>query len=167
MTKDELGGASYSQRGVTLLELMVVMSIIAVITGISYPSIASGLENLKVSAAADSVAAFIDSAAAKSDRKQAVVELTISPKVNQMFLRSTDPTLNRRYEFPDGIRIDRVFPEADGAPIDAARQFIIYPGGSVPAMGVVIASASGKRRLIRVNPMTGVPIIERPNEPAK
>ncbi len=163
---DRLGRRG-SQRGVTLIELMVVISIIAVITGITYPSIANGLDNLKISAAADSVAAFIDTAAAKADRKQAVVELTILPHVNQMFIRSTDPSLAKRYEFPEGVRLERVYPEADGAPIDAPRQFVIYPGGSVPAMGVLITTDSGKKRLIRINPMTGLPVIEQPQQPKK
>ena len=156
-----------SERGVTLIELMIVISIIAVITGISYPSIANGLDNLKVGSAADAVAAFIDTAAAKADRKQAVVELNIFRRENAMFIRSTDPTLAKRFEFPDGIRIDRVYPEIDGVPIDTPRAFVIYPGGSIPAMGVSIVTDSGKRRLIRVNPMTGVPVIQKPEEPKK
>jgi len=146
---------------------MVVISIIAVITGISYPSIANGLDNLKVSAAADAVAGFLDTAAAKAERKQAVVELNIRRRENQLFIRSTDPSLAKRFEFPDGIRIDRVFPEIDGAPVDAPRQFIIYPGGSIPAMGVSITTESGKRRLIRINPVTGVPVIQKPEDPKK
>jgi hypothetical protein len=83
---------------------MVVISIIAVITGISYPSIANGLDNLKISAAADAVAGFLDTAAAKADRKQAVVELNIIRRENLMFIRSTDPTLAKKFEFPDGVR---------------------------------------------------------------
>ncbi|MEO8026884.1 MAG: prepilin-type N-terminal cleavage/methylation domain-containing protein [Bryobacteraceae bacterium] len=155
--------ARASRRGVTLLEMLIVISIIAVITGISYPSIASGLDNLKIGAAADSVAAFLDSAAIKADRRQAVVEVTISRRNNLLFLRSTDPTLARKFDFPEGVRIEQVFPEVYGIPVDAPRQFVIYPGGAVPAMGVSIVSDSGKRRLIRIHPITGIPVVERPN----
>ena len=144
--------------------MLVVISIIAVITGISYPSVATGLDNLKIGAAADSIAAFLDSAAAKADRKQAVVEITISRRDNAMFLRSTDPALGKRFEIPEGVRIERVLPEVQGLPRDQIRQFLIYPGGSVPAIGVEIINQRGARRLVRVNPITGVPVIERPQQ---
>jgi hypothetical protein len=42
------------------------------------------------------------------------------------------------------------------APPDGIRQFLIYPGGTVPAIGIEIATAAGHRRTVSVDPITGM-----------
>jgi hypothetical protein len=39
---------------------------------------------------------------------------------------------------------------------------IVLPGGTVPRLGVVLANVRGDRRLVQIDPITGVPRIERP-----
>jgi prepilin-type N-terminal cleavage/methylation domain-containing protein len=151
-----------SGRGVTLLEMMIVVAIIAIITGISFPSIAAGLDNLRIGASAAGVAGFLDAAAANADRRQAVVEIVISRPDNALLLRSTDPALAKRFDLPEGTRIERVLPEVPSIGRDQARRFVIYPGGAVPAIGVEIVNERGSRRLVRIHPITGVAVIEKP-----
>ena len=50
------------QRGVTLIEMMIVMAIIAVVVAIAFPSAASGLEAIRLRSAADSVVGFLNTA---------------------------------------------------------------------------------------------------------
>src|ERR1019366_10046052 len=47
-------------RGVTLMEMMVVLAIITLIVGISFPSTIAGLENIRLAAGARSVAALMN-----------------------------------------------------------------------------------------------------------
>jgi hypothetical protein len=41
------------------------------------------------------------------------------------------------------------------------RRFVVYPGGTVPRLGVEIASSRGVRQIVRIDPITGVPQVEK------
>jgi len=45
---------------------------------------------------------------------------------------------------------------------DAPRRVVLFPGGVAPRIGVEIANRRGTRRIVRVDPITGTPQIERP-----
>jgi hypothetical protein len=65
---------------------------------------------------------------------------------------------------PDGVKIVAVWPkllEEDNQP----RRFLLLPGSTVPRLGVEIVNRKGARRIVRVNPITGVPDIERVEAP--
>jgi Tfp pilus assembly protein FimT len=64
------------------MEMMVVLAIIALIVGVSVPSTIAGLENIRLAAGARSVAAFMNIAANRAERRQQAVELSISIKEN-------------------------------------------------------------------------------------
>src|SRR5947199_152060 len=64
------------EAGVTLIEMIVVVSLIAVLVGISFPSMASGIETLRLNSASDSVVAFINGGLNRAERRQVVVEVT-------------------------------------------------------------------------------------------
>ena len=65
------------KRGVTLMEMMVVLAIISLIVGISVPSTLAGLENIRLAAGARSVAAFMNIAANRAERRQQAIELSV------------------------------------------------------------------------------------------
>jgi hypothetical protein len=66
---------------------------------------------------------------------------------------------------PTGVSITGVLPEQLEASGD--RHVFLYPGGTVPRIGVELANKRGTRRIVRVDPMTGVPQIEIPEETKK
>lgn len=148
-----------SQRGVTLLELLVVVSIIAVMVGITFPSVATGLDSIRLSGAADNVAAFLGSAVNRTERNELMMELTVSKAENSLYIRAI-PNFEKRLVLPDGIAIAAVLPEV---PLDPAvpRQFLLYPGGAPPRIGVQIVNRRGARRIVSLDPVTGVAQIER------
>jgi prepilin-type N-terminal cleavage/methylation domain-containing protein len=149
-------GAINKQRGVTLLELLVVVTLIALLAGISYPSVASGVDSLRLRAASDGIVGFLNTAIDRAERRQQVIQVLISPRENVMIARSPDPEFSRRFELPDGVRILSVQPQAPTAP-DEPRAFLLYPGGTVPPIGVEIGNQVGRRRMVRIDPITGVP----------
>jgi prepilin-type N-terminal cleavage/methylation domain-containing protein len=144
--------------GVTLLEVMIVVTLMAIVAGLSYPSVASGLDSLRLRAASNAIVGFLNVALDRAERHQQVVEISISPRQNTITARSADAAFAKRLEIPETIRILSVLPRIDGAASNETREFLLYPGGGVPALGVEIASASGKRRTVRVDPITGVPV---------
>ncbi|MGD1090358.1 MAG: prepilin-type N-terminal cleavage/methylation domain-containing protein [Bryobacteraceae bacterium] len=149
-------GATNSRRGVSLLELLIVVTLIGLVAGLSYPSIASGLDSLRLRSASNAIVAFLDATLDRADRHQQVVEIRISPKENSMIARAADLSFVRRLDMPAAIQIISVLPAAQpDAP--EPRRFLMYPGGTVPAIGVEIATQEGHRRIVSVDPMTGVP----------
>jgi len=147
--------------GVTLMEMMIVLLIIGLIVGISFPSTIAGMENLRLSAATRSLAAFMNVAANRAERRQQAIELSISVKDNSVIMRSPDAAFLQRLDLPPGIAVRAVWP-ALGEPNDAPRRFLLQPGGVPPRIGIEIANQRGARRVVRLNPITGVTEIEKP-----
>ncbi len=144
------------QRGITLIEMLIVVTIIAIVAGLSFPSAASGLDSLRLRSASDSIVSLLNTALDRADRRQQAVEITILPKENAIVARSADLGFNRRVDLQEPIHINAVFPAAEIDPAEP-RRFLIYPGGTVPGIGIELANRSGHKRMVRVDPITGVP----------
>lgn len=150
-----------SQSGITLMEMLVVTAIISLMVGISFPAITSGVDSLRLNAATNSVVGFFNSGLNRAERRQQVVEITILKTENALIMRSTEAGFFRRLELPDGITITHVFPELPENP-DAPHSFFLYPGGTAPRFGVQLTNRRNVERIVRVDPITGVPRVEQP-----
>ena len=107
--------------------------------------------------ASDNVASFINAALNRVERRQEPLELQISVKQSSLALHSIEPGFERKLTLPEGITI------VDSDP-NASYQIILLPGGTAPRIGIELKNRKGSRRLIRVDPMTGIPRIEMPKE---
>jgi prepilin-type N-terminal cleavage/methylation domain-containing protein len=137
-------------RGITLVEMLIVVAIVGLIAGISFPAVSSGIDSLRLSSASDSLVSFLNGALNRSERRQQVVQISISIEKNAVYLNS--PDLARELDMPTGITIEAV---------RGPSLFLLLPGATVPRVGIQIVNRKGARRIVRVNPMTGVPEIER------
>jgi len=131
---------------------------------IALPAFSSGLDNLRLSQASDSMAAFLTGALNRAERRQQVLEISFSTRDNLALLRSADGLFSRKLEMPEGVKIDAVLPNVPG---DAAapRRFLLLPGSTAPRIGIQLVNRRGARRIVSVNPITGVPRIERVETP--
>ena len=143
-------GKRQKSRGVTLIELLIVVGIAGAMAMIALPAFSSGLENMRLSQAADGVASFLNGGLNRAERRQQVIELSISPHANVLLLRSADNTFARKLDMPEGVRVE-----------GEQRQYLLLPGATPARIGVQLANRRGLRRLISVDPITGVPKIER------
>jgi len=150
-----------TETGVTLVEMMVVVLLISLMIGISFPAFTSGVDSLRLNAATNGVVSFVNSGLSRAERRQQVVEITISKHENAMWMRSTEPGFFRKLDLPDGISITHVLPELPET-ADAPRVFMLYPGGTAPRFGVQIINRRNVERIVRVDPITGVPRVEQP-----
>lgn len=148
------------RSGITILEMMVVVAIISLMVGLMYPSITSGLDGIKLNGATDDVSSFLNGAMERANRRNTAVEVAFVFAENAIVLRSMEAGFERRLDLPQGVILEKVLPEnfaLSGLP----RVILIYPGGTVPRIGVQIATNQGRRRIIRIDPITGTPIVER------
>jgi prepilin-type N-terminal cleavage/methylation domain-containing protein len=144
-------------RGITLVEMLIVVTIIGLIAGISFPAVSSGLDSLRLRSASDSLVSFLSAALNRADRRQEVAEIAISTQDNALHM--TTASLSRELSMPPGVTIKAVWPRLPDGDPNQPRRFLLLPGGNVPRIGIEIANRKGARRLVRVNPMTGVPEI--------
>jgi type II secretory pathway pseudopilin PulG len=135
--------------GMTLLEALIVVALVALIAGLSFPSVTSGLDTLRLRSASDSIVSFLNVALDHADRRQQAVEVVISPRENLLLSRTADLGFSRRLEIPAQIHIV--------GETDEPRRFLVYPGGSIPRIGIKIATMRGRSRMVSVDPVTGSP----------
>ena len=130
-----------NERGVTLLEALIVVALIGMMAGLSYPSISSGLDTLRLRSTSDAIVSFLNIALDHADRR-----------------RTADLGFTRRLDLPIQIQILSVQPVLPtGVDPQDLRSFLLYPGGSVPRIGIEISTSQGRRRLVSVDPVTGSP----------
>jgi prepilin-type N-terminal cleavage/methylation domain-containing protein len=140
-----------TQAGITLIEMLVVVALIGLIAAVSFPAVSAGLDSIRIASNSDAIAAFLNSAVNRVERRQQPVEITIESR--GMVMRSVEPGFERSLALPEGLRIA-------GGP----RQAVIFPGGAIPRLTVELQNVRGSRRFISIDPITGVPQIRRPEE---
>jgi prepilin-type N-terminal cleavage/methylation domain-containing protein len=152
------GQLSASERGVTLIEMLIVVTLIAIMVGIAFPAVGAGVDSLRMTSAADGVAAFLQTAVNRTERHQQMMELSISRTDNAMVVQS--PEFERRYKLPEGVAIAEILP---AEPIDPnlPRRYLLYPGGAPPRIAVRLVNQRGAERIVSLDPVTGIPQIER------
>ena len=141
---------------------MVVVIIIAIMAGAVYPGVATSLDGIRLTSSADDVVSFLNGAVERANRRQVAVELSIDAAARTLVLHSTEASFERHLDLPANVLIKAILPELDGGNGDPrVRRFYIYPGGTVPRVGVLLGNRTGAQRLVRIDPITGAPRIER------
>jgi hypothetical protein len=139
--------------------LLVVTAIVGLIVGLSFPSISAGLESIRLSSATNSIVSFLNGALNRAERREEAIEVVIWPKENRLAMYSSAPGFERHLQLPEGVTIEAVLPEAPQME-EGPRSFVLIPGGVPPRIGVQLRNRRGSRRIVRVDPITGVPRVE-------
>src|ERR1700679_928617 len=112
------------QSGVTLIEMMIVVMIIAVIAGGSFPALTAGFAGGRLSSASGSAASFLTSAMNRVERRELAAAIVISPKENhlEMFTAASGEKPEKTLQMPQGVSIEG----------DEQRRYVLQPGGTFP-----------------------------------
>jgi prepilin-type N-terminal cleavage/methylation domain-containing protein len=156
------------ERGITLLEMLVVVTLIALMAGLALPSFSGGMDALRLRSAAGSVAGALNFALRSAERRQLPVEVTISPSRSAVLVRSLASPQPKEFSFPPEVRVARVVPVDGGlAGTEQAamsdRILILDPQGAPPALLIELRTAKGASRLVRVDPLTNAARVQMPD----
>ncbi len=147
-----------ARRGITLIEMLVVIAIISLIVGVSYPSVARGLESVRLRMAADDLASFISLAMNRVEKLESPVELRFLKAQRTVEMGGPNTPL-KTLKLPDGIDIGEIYPAASGdAQIE--RSVLLMPGAPFPRWTIELTSQGGGKRAVRIDPATSTPIID-------
>jgi type II secretory pathway pseudopilin PulG len=138
--------------------MLIVMALIALVAGLAAPSVSAGLDTLRLRSASDSIIGFMNVALARAETRQQAVEILISPLEGKITARSSDGGFTKLLEIASPVKILSVQPaaavmEEPGQP----RRFLLYPGGAIPRIAIEIGNSQGRKRLVSIDPITGVP----------
>ena len=159
MPTSSAGKTVNSQRGVTLIEMVVVVGIIGLIVGISFPSAVAGLDSVRMVTATDSVATFLNAAVNRAERLQEPVEVVITPQEGRLDMFTNEASATRHLLMPQGVLIEAVLPVADGTEGEP-RRILFIPGATVPGIGIQLGNHRNVHRIVHLDPMTGFPRVE-------
>lgn len=146
------------RAGVTLVEMLIVVTIIAIMAGVSGPALVAGLSSLRLSTAAGTVASFLTSTMNRVERREEAAAVEVSAERNELavYTAASGEKPARILTLPPGIRIDTA-----GAPTEVPPRFMFFPGGTIPRISLVLRNDKGARREVKVDPITAVPDVSR------
>ena len=141
------------QSGVTMIEMLVVATIIAIIAGVSFPALTAGLASVRLSSASGSAASFLTSTLNRVERREQAAAIVISPTDNLLavYTAASGDKPERELQMPQGVTIEG----------DEPRRFLLMPGGTAPRMTLILRNEKGARRSVQIDPATGVPKVQR------
>jgi len=145
--------ASVRRRGVTLLEMLIVVTIIGAIASISFPALTSGLAGVRLASASSETASFLTSAMNTVERREQSAAIVVSPKENRLdvFTAASGESPVRTYRPPSGVSFEG----------DEPHRYLLFPGGAFPRISVVLRNEKGSRRSVEIDPVTAVPQVRR------
>ena len=144
-----------SDSGITLVELLVGLTIIAVILAIAWPNLTTGIDGIRLRTTVDNIAVFFTEARNVSDRLQTPVQITVLPEEDQLHAVTIDGDWRNVYELPDRIHI--IVPRETGA-------VILFPGAPTPGLRLLLEAEHGPQTGLRFNIFTGVAEKWEPDE---
>jgi len=130
---------------------MVAMAVAGMIMAVSFPTITSGLDGVRLQSSARRVAGFVNTARERVEREQVPVEVVIESRRLQAL--AADGTWERSLDLDEGVEI--VSPEAG----ERTRRFVLLPGVPVPRLRLPMRTTQGRSLTVELNPLTGVPEI--------
>ncbi len=119
------GGRQLSERGFSLVELLVVLAIVAAVAIIALPSLFSGLPGLRLRGAADDMAATLQDLHETAIRERTTTELTLDP-ATRIYRTSSRPAPHALPKVVTGVG----FTTAALRPDDTVARLRFYADGT-------------------------------------
>jgi len=153
-----------SQKGFTLLELVVVLLIITLIMAVSYPTLSRGTAALSLRTTGRDILNTFRYAREKAVTLQSGMLVTVDRENQKLRLTDDFGEGNREYLLPDNVRIDRVL--LGGSETGQSSIIVRFlPNGSSDTVEILLQSRNGSLLKVVSDPISGGACI-RPGEEA-
>ena len=142
-------------RGLTLLELMIAIAVVAVLVGVAAPSMSAAMARHRLRAAAEHLAADMGEARLEATRTGRPVHLSFHAGDHWCYVLSTAPQSDCRYPAATQLKVVRhldhpgvTLQEASPQTFDASGGLSLAPPGQA-----LLASPQGDQLRVRVSRM--------------
>ncbi len=153
-----------SQRGFTLLELMIVLVVIVLVFAVSYPSLSRGTAALSLRTTGRDILNTLRYAREKAVTQQLGMLVTVDRENQKLRLTDDFGEGDREYLLPENVRIQRVvMGGTETAENSVTVRFL--PNGSSDTVEILLQSRNGSSLKVVSDPISGGACI-RPGEDA-
>jgi general secretion pathway protein H len=137
------------QSGITLIEMLVVMTLVALLAAVVAPSVGSGVDTVRLRSSAERIAATFRIAHERAARTHHYMEVSVDPQSRAVELRDLESGSLSSWEIPGSIVVKA----------DQRMAFLLYPDGGAQAMRVTLENARGRQTEIAMDPFTLFPTV--------
>ncbi len=135
-------------RGFTLIELVVVLFLLSLATGLVFPAVGRGIEALELRAQVSGFAAFLRYAREQAITRRAAHEVRVDPESRQLTLIAvSSESPHARKQLSSRIRISAEPPQA--------RVVTFSPQGFSSGASFRLEGQGGRVYRVTVDPLTG------------
>jgi len=148
-----------SQKGFTLLEMLITLTVITLVVAVAYPSLSRGTTALSLRTTSRDILSILRYTREKAVTEQAGMRVVLDQDNQSVLMIDDTDNSTRTYWLPEKVKIQGVVTEgveADGG-ISTVR---FLPNGSSSAVEILIESETGTAIKIVSDPITGVASIQ-------
>ena len=136
-------------RGVTLIEMLVVMTLVGLLAAVVAPSVGSGVETVRLRATGERLAATLRMARTRALRTQHYMQVSVDPQSRAVELRDLEGGSVSAWEIPNTIEVQSKRP----------LTFLVYPDGGSQVMRVGLRNQRGRQVEVAPDPFTMFPTV--------
>ena len=132
----------------------MVITIVAVVGGVVFPSVTAGLDTLRLKSTADRLANTFRFARDRALRRQTICQVTVDPKQRRVEFEdlglaaaSESEPYRRSWEIPPEIIVR----------LERARTFVFPPDGGNPHVDITLANARGRTAAVEFDFLSALP----------
>ncbi len=146
-------------RGITLLELLVVITLMAILGALVYPSFGTAISTLRLKGAARQLVSACRSAKWEAISKKKPYRLLVDLGKARVIVSDPSETVTREVDLPAGITITQAQKISEGQPSDAS-ELLFFPNGTAEAGSILLRDSHGKELKVVVDYLTADARIE-------
>ncbi len=136
--------------GITLIEMLVVMTLIGLLASVVTPSVTAGMETVKLRNSAERLASTLRLARERAVRTRHYFQVTVDPQARRVELRDLEGDFAR----------DWILPETIAVKVDHVLLYQFAPDGSVPSLHVDLENSKRRTVSVEMDAFTALPAVK-------